>query len=399
METPQPPVSPETLALETDSFQSGQVLVFAGGHLIHDTFSSFLAPLLPLLIDKLGLSLTLAGSLSVFQRLPSLANPFIGLLADRVSLRWFVILAPTITAAAMSFIGLAPTYTALAILLLVAGVSSSAWHVPAPVMTAKASGSRIGRGMSLFMLGGELARTLGPLLAVGAVSLWGLEGIWRVLPLGVAASIVIRWRLEDVTARPRTAHNGSLIETWRVLRRALLPITGIIFARAFMTSALTTFLPTLLTYEGASLWFASASLSILEFAGALGALASGTLSDRIGRRQVLAFVSLTGPLAMLLFLATTGWLSVLMLIVLGFLALSTSPVMMAIIQEHGRDHPATANGLYMSAGFLIRSGVIVVVGAIADRWGLRTAFRWSAWLGLFGLPFVWLLPKHFPQEN
>jgi FSR family fosmidomycin resistance protein-like MFS transporter len=395
METPQSTAP----ALETDSFQIGQVMVFAGGHLIHDTFSSFLAPLLPLLIDKLGLSLALAGSLSVFQRLPSLSNPFIGLLADRVSLRWFVILAPTITAAAMSLIGLAPTYTMLAILLLVAGISSSTWHVPAPVMTAQASGRKIGRGMSLFMLGGELARTLGPLLAVGAVSLWGLDGIWRTLPLGVVASAVILWRLGQVTVRPRAVHGGSLMETWRVLRRALLPVTGLILVRAFMTSALTTFLPTLITSEGSSLWFASASLSVLEFAGALGALTSGTLSDRMGRRKVLAFVSLTGPLAMLLFLRTEGWVAVPALILLGFLALSTSPVLMAIVQEHGRGHPATANGLYMAAGFLIRSGVVVIVGAAADRWGLRAAFQWSAWLGLLGLPFVWLLPKHLPPEN
>jgi len=383
----------------TGPFQASQVLVFAGGHLIHDTFSSFIAPLLPLIIKNMDLSLTLAGSLTVFQRLPSMANPFIGLLADRVNLRWFVILAPTVTATAMSAIGLAPTYAALAILLLVAGISTAAWHVPAPVMTAQVSGSKIGRGMSLFMLGGELARTVGPLLAVGAVSLWGLEGIWRVVPLGVAASLMLHWRLRGMTARPQTIRNDSLVKTWRVLRRALLPITGIILARSFMTAALTTFLPTLLTSEGANLWSASGSLSILELAGALGALASGTLSDRVGRRQVLTFAMITSPLTMLLFLAVRGWLSMPVLIVLGFLALSTSPVMMAVIQENGRDHPATANGLYMAAGFLIRSVVVVAIGAVADRWGLRTAFQWSALLGFTGLPFVLLLPKQVPEPD
>jgi len=385
--------------LLTGPFQISQVLVFVGGHLIHDAFGGFVAPLLPLIIQKLDLSLALAGSLTAFQRLPSMANPFIGLLADRVNLRWFVILAPAVTAMAMSTIGLAPTYTALVILLLVAGISSAAWHVPAPVMTAQASGSRVGRGMSLFMLGGELARTVGPLLAVGAVSLWGLEGMWRMVPLGVVASLVIHSRLRKVTARAKTVHNGSLIKTWRVLRRALLPITGIILVRSFMTSALTTFLPTLLASEGANLWFASGSLSILELAGALGALTSGTLSDRVGRRQVLAFAMITSPLSMLLFLSVRGWLTIPVLALLGFLALSPSPVMMAIIQENGRDHPATANGLYMAAGFLIRSALLIAVGAIADRWGLRTAFHWSAWMGFLGLPLVFLLPKQAPEPD
>ncbi|OQY26147.1 MAG: hypothetical protein B6I34_00290 [Anaerolineaceae bacterium 4572_32.1] len=392
MKTNSQTVSEQDPAPLSESFQPNRVFVFAGGHLIHDTFTSFVAPLLPLIIDKLGLSLTLAGSLTVFQRLPSMANPFIGLLADRVSLRWFVILAPAVTAAAMSSIGLAPTYISLAILLLVAGVSSAAWHVPAPVMTAQVSGRKIGLGMSLFMLGGELARTIGPLLAVGAVSLWGLEGIWRTLPLGIAASLLLYWRLHSLTARATRTNNGSLAEAWRGLRKVLLPLTGIIVARSFMTSALTTFLPTLLASEGATLWFASASLSIFELAGALGALTSGTLSDRLGRRRVLFFVMFTSPLAMILFLAVSGWLSVPVLVVLGFLTLSTSPVMMAMIQEQGRDYPATANGLYMATGFLVRSAVVIAVGAVADRWGLRTAFEWSAIAGLLGLPFVWLLP-------
>jgi len=400
MKTAQTTAPRKTSSPLTGPFQAGQVFLLAGGHLIHDIFGGFVAPLLPLIVQKMELSLMLAGSLTVFQRLPSMANPFIGLVADRVNLRWFVILAPTVTAVAMSAIGLAPTYTALAILLLVAGISSAAWHVPAPVMTAQASGSRIGQGMSLFMLGGELARTVGPLLAVGAVSLWGLDGIWRTIPLGVAASLILYWQLRAVTAHTQTVRrNGSLVETWRVLRRALLPITGIILARSFMTAALTTFLPILLTSEGASLWYASGSLSILELAGALGALTSGTLSDRVGRRQVLAFVMITSPLTMLLFLAVRGWLSMPVLIALGFLALSTSPVMMAIIQENGRDHPATANGLYMAAGFLIRSVVVIAVGIIADRWGLRTAFQWSALLGFTGLPFVLLLPKQVSEPD
>ena len=195
-----------------------------------------------------------------------------------------------------------------------------------------------------------------------------------------------------MTARATSTNNNSLAEAWRGLRRVLLPLTGIIVARSFMTSALTTFLPTLLASEGATLWFASGSLSIFELAGALGALTSGTFSDRLGRRRVLFFVMFTSPLAMLLFLAVSGWLSVPVLVVLGFLTLSTSPVMMAMIQEQGRDYPATANGLYMGIGFLVRAAVVIAVGAVADHWGLRTAFEWSAILGLLGLPFVWLLP-------
>jgi len=376
-----------------ESFQTGRVLTVAGGHLIHDTFTSFLPPLLPLIIQKLGLSLTLAGSLAAFQQFPGLINPLLGLLADRGSLRWLAILAPTLTAAAMSLIGVAPTYTMLVILLLVTGISSAFWHVPMPVLVARVSGRQVGQGMSFFMLGGELARSVGPVIAVGAVSLWGLEGMWRLMPVGLAASAILYWRLRDVNIGPARRTNGSWAESWREIRRVMLPAAGILMARGFMVAALTTFLPTFLASEGADLWLAGGALSMLELAGAAGVLTSGTVSDRLGRRNVLGFALLIAPVLMLVFLALHGWAALPLLLALGFTTLSTNPVLMALVQEYSRDHPATANGIFMALSFAGQSLIIFVVGAVADRWGLRATFQACALVGFAGLPFVLLLPK------
>ena len=79
----------------------------------------------------------MTGSLTIFTQLPSLLNPFIGYLADRISLRYFVILAPGVTATMMTMIGFAPNYFTLALLLLAVGVSIAAFHAPAPAMTAR----------------------------------------------------------------------------------------------------------------------------------------------------------------------------------------------------------------------------------------------------------------------
>ena len=59
---------------EEEEFETSGILVISGGHFVHDTYSAFISTLLPILIDKLGLSLALAGSLSVVTQLPSLLS-------------------------------------------------------------------------------------------------------------------------------------------------------------------------------------------------------------------------------------------------------------------------------------------------------------------------------------
>ena len=183
---------------DSKKFQQGNVLAISFAHMLHDIYSSFLAPILPLLIKKLGMGLGMAGLLSAIQRLPSLLYPLVGILADRMNLRFFIIIAPSITATSMSLLGLAPHYTFLVILCFTMGVGATLFHVPGPVMIKHVSGDRTGKGMSYYMLGGELARSLGPLTILGAVSLWGLEGTFRLIPFGIFTFLLLSFKIRKI---------------------------------------------------------------------------------------------------------------------------------------------------------------------------------------------------------
>jgi len=161
-------------------FRRGEVTVLSLAHLAHDTFSSFLAPLLPLLIDKLGLSLSQSAFLDIVRRIPALFNPLLGILAEKTGIKYFVILTPAITALSMGLIGLANSYGMLIILLFVAGISAALFHVPSPVIVKEASGNKIGTGMSFFMVGGGVGSNTGS--AAGHFRCFALES-GRDLPV------------------------------------------------------------------------------------------------------------------------------------------------------------------------------------------------------------------------
>jgi FSR family fosmidomycin resistance protein-like MFS transporter len=377
-----------------DGFQTEKILALSIAHFVHDVYSSFLAPLLPLLIEKLSLSLTQAGFLSTVMQIPALLNPYIGVLADRISVHYFVILAPAMTAVTMSLIGMAPSYGVLLILLFITGISVSAFHVPSPVMVADLSAARKGRGMSFFMTGGELARTVGPLVAVAAVSLFGLEDFYPVMIFGLLSSVWLYFKFQRFPVRRVSSNRKlSILETWRSLRHVLLPLTAILITRGFMHASMTAFLPTYIQMETGNLWLAGIALTLFEAAGVAGVLTAGSMSDWLGRRKILLASLLGAPLFLFLFTLTGGWQRVAALLVVGFTLLSTTPVMLALVQENARHSPAAANGLFMMISFIARSAVVVVVGFIADRIGLNAAYLISAAMGLVGIPFVLMLPR------
>jgi FSR family fosmidomycin resistance protein-like MFS transporter len=148
-----------------------------------------------------------------------------------------------------------------------------------------------------------------------------------------------------------------------------------------------------MTEQGADLVLAGGSLSVMEAAGVAGAFLGGVISDRLGRRPVLAAALVSSSLFLFAFINLHGWILIAILLGLGFSLLSTAPVIMAAVQESFPENRALANGIYMAVSFLSSSVVTVLVGGIGDLFNLRTAYAVSAVLIMLGLPFVFLLPK------
>jgi FSR family fosmidomycin resistance protein-like MFS transporter len=160
-----------------------------------------------------------------------------------------------------------------------------------------------------------------------------------------------------------------------------------------MHASLTAFLPTYINQQTGNLWLAGAALTMFEVAGVAGVLTAGTMSDFFGRRKILLVSLIGAPLCLFAFALTGGWFRIVFILVTGFTLLSTTPVMLALVQERGQEAPAAANGLFMMISFIARSAVVVVVGFIADHIGLQTTYLISAAMGLIGIPFIFQLPK------
>ena len=382
---------------QPNKFQTANVSLLSATHMLHDIYSSFLAPIRPLLMEKFGISLGMASLWDLIQRIPWLLNPFIGMLAEKMAARYFVIITPAVTAVSMSLLGVAPSFTIVSILLFVMGISSALFHVPAPTMIKKVSGKYTGRGMSFFMFGGEMARTVGPLVITGAVSLWGLEGTWKLIPFGLVASFILFLKLRNIKISSDLVQTGKRPDYWGTIKKMLpffLILLGITFFRAIMKSGLTAFLPTYFyTDKGESLWFANSALAVFQLAGAAGTVVSGTISDRIGRKTALLIISLATPVFMALFVTSTGYLSFVFLLILGFFVFAPGPVLLALVQDTAKEMPVFVNSIYMTISFMASAVSVVFAGFMGGFFGLERTYLISAFLALGAVPFVFLLKK------
>ncbi|MCB0031227.1 MAG: MFS transporter, partial [Anaerolineales bacterium] len=122
-------------------------------------------------------------------------------------------------------------------------------------------------------------------------------------------------------------------------------------------------------------------------------LFAGTWSDRFGRKRMLITLLSISPFVMLAFIYAPGWWKVPLLILLGLTAISPSPVIMTLVQDHFPINRSLANGLYITSNFLVRSIGIFMIGFLFDRIGLVATFTLSAGLAFLSLPGVWLLPQ------
>jgi FSR family fosmidomycin resistance protein-like MFS transporter len=376
-------------------FHLPEVVTVAGAHAAHDTYFSFLPTILPLLIKNLFLNTTQAGLLTVCSQFPSLLQPVIGHLADHKNLKLLVILAPAVSGILITLVGVAPSFGVAAMLLLLAGLSTAGFHAIAPSMISAQAGRKVGRGMGFFMVGGEVGFGIGPLLVVATIGYLTLRGLPWLMILGMLASVILYFRLKRATTVRHAQSEGGLSfrQTLAQMRGLMYPMMAITLITGFLNANIFNYLPTFMASEGAAFAVAGASLAVVELSGMVGVLLMGLFSDRLGERSIVLWGTLGSAVFSLGFLLLQGWLRIGMLIGVGLSAFVANPAFLAMIQARFTRNRSLAGGVYMSSSFILRSIVVVVVGILADRFGLRPVFVGSTLIILLALPFIFMLPR------
>lgn len=384
--------------MKSPSSSTIKTIIVSTAHASHDTYSGFIAPLLPFLIERLSLLKVEAGLFILFFQGASVLQPIIGQIGDRTNLRKFALIAPAVTGIFLSLLGTAPSFSIALLYCLIAGISSSTLHATLPAIISSFSGENVGKGMSIWMVGGELGVMLGPILITAVITTFSMHATPWLMIGGFIVSILLSYLLKDLPY-----HNAATLQIEKVpvkeLAAILLPITGITVMRSILRTSSTLYLPVFLTDNGASIWFAGIALSITQGIGIIGTISGGFLNDRLGYKITMILSLIVSAVAMIFFSRSQGVAQILLLGILSISSLIILPVGMALVQKSFPKNRSLANGLYLALLFGINALSGVVTGAMYDQIGGLQTFFWSGIIALFGIPFVFLLPREKKLPN
>ncbi len=350
------------------------LLLLSLGHFFVDLYSGALGALQPLLVERLGLSLTQAGILGgVFVVASSVMQPFYGYLADRFHTRLFAALAPAVAGACISALGLAPAYGWLLALVALGGSGIAAFHPQASSGVALTGAVRRGGWMAVFISSGTLGLAIGPTYFSQILTWLGAPRMY----FGALPGLLVTGLLLAYLPAPRLRHgHGKPGFDWHPLRAVWKPLTilySLVFIRSVVQIAFAQFLPLYLHLErGFSYPGANYAFTMYLAAGALGGFLGGHLADRLGGRAVI-LISMAGCVPfLLLFFFDDGLAALAGLALGGFMLLFTIPVNVVMAQELVPSQAATVSALMMGFAWGIAGMIFIpLTGWASDLFSLH----------------------------
>jgi len=384
------PAGPSWLRLPRFTRSDVPMLGISVGHACTHWYPGAFVVMLPFFAADLGLSLTQVGLLIGLRSVTStLINLPGGMIVDLVGRRGLVMgLAIAWAGVPYLFLGLTTNFVIISTLMAIVGVGNLLYHPAALSALSELYPTRRGFATAMHQLGASFGDTIGPLVAgvVLTYMSWREITVLNVVP-GLVMSLVFWLAMRNVSLKSVNVAERRSVRDYLEGARELfvdpnmLKIAFLGGARAMTQAGLSTFLPIYLaSVAGYSAALIGTYMAVVQGAGIISGPISGGLSDRIGRRPLIAAGMMSSSIMLILLMALrVEWLFILVLALIGFFLYSTSPVLNAWALDIAPPHlGGTSIGILFASQALLGGLAPIVGGMIADAYGIEVAFYFIA---------------------
>ena len=376
-----------------------QVILLAMGHFFNDFYCNFLPILLPILIPKLGLSLTLSGALVMVMSLSAnVLQPVFGYFMDKYNFNKIMPLIIPFGALFICLTNWASNFIVLAVLIGLSGLAVSTFHpMGAGLVSKVAPDGKISTCISIFVAGGSFGFALAPILLVYFMQMYSLD----YLPILIIPAIILGILMYSSGLSKARFVNEQVAKNMhfnlaQILQNKPLMLLNISMGlRAWLFTALVTFLPLWAIEKGCDNTLSGWILTIYLCGSVIGGLIGGALNDKIGYKKVIlwALIFTLIPTMYFLFAQQIDILMYIALFVGGGLVMAANPGAIVWGQDLLPDNPGMASGMMLGLSFGLGGFGTMLTGSLAESYGLTMALALTAILLVISIVLVYLTPE------
>ena len=348
------------------------------GHAMVDFYGNFLPILLPLLMVKFDLSLTMCGVLVMVASVTTnMLQPLFGYLMDRQN---FSPLLPYIVPAAavpICMVGFAGYEALLFLLVAVTGAAVAAYHPLASMLVGRTAAVGRGNGMmSYFIAGGNAGMAFVPLVLVVFLEVLSLSALpLLILPAVFMGMLFVRSGLCAISSLPKHQATERPKLSRVLFARTTITLNLAMGLRCWTHGAFGTFLPLLLVGNGEEQGVAGLFLTIFMLGGMTGGLVGGNLADQFTGRGIIVSFLVLGilPCAYYFTHVSADVLGGIVLFAAGFALMAPQPSSIIWAQAALPANAAMASGMMLGMSFGLGSLGVAATAALGDVIGLAPA--------------------------
>lgn len=381
-----------------------KIFLVSLGHLSCDVNGGALPAILPFLITSYGFTYqAAAGLMFAFSCLSSIIQPVFGYLSDRISKPWFIPLGVLLAGGGLATIGFLQHYWAIFAAVVVSGIGAALFHPEGARYANKVSGAAKGTGLSIFSMGGNSGFVVGPLLAVTAISAFGMRGTVVFGGIALIMVLILLYQISHLngpaassTARPAKSSEKTDSDTpctgennWKEFSR----LTVTIIARSVLFVGFNTFIPLYWIHVfGQSKSAGAIALTYFCTFGVISNFIGGLLSDRFGYLKIIRLSYLLMiPVTILFALQSNRHVAFALLLPLGFSLYAPFSSMVVLGQKYLARNIGFASGVTLGLATSMGGVAAPLLGWVADTYGLPQAIQCLSAVAVLGAIFAFLM--------
>lgn len=355
--------------------KKGTIAWLSVAHLVCDTYSGFMNPLMPFIALKLGISLGVATVIiSISHVCSSMLQPFFGFFADNTLKRIFVFWGLILISIFIPLTPLASNVGLLIVFMILGSLGGSFFHPQGTGFVHKFA-SPNSNAMGLFMSFGSIGFSLGPLLAAFVVQYMGMEKLPMTTIAGLVTAGLMFNFVPKLSASSEVVEKKKFFTTFvEIFRnqqiRYLLMIS---MMKTLVTNSACILLPFLWRDMGCSPFYIGAALFSFIFAGGIGSFVSHKIETLIGTKPLFC-VSMCTTFPLIIGFALTyetrPVLSLIFFLLMGFVTMLAQPVTVVMAQKIMPEYKSVLAGLMVGFSWGVVAVALSVIGAIAERVGI-----------------------------